>query len=404
MIPITNRANATTVPQPTDPASDFSLILGGPIFQLMLRSRLSGNGLELLHRRILVLAGLAWLPLLLLSLVGSDATSAALPFVRDIEAHVRLLVALPALIIAEVIVHTRARPIVRAFLTRRIIDEHDEPRYLAAIQSAMRLRNSVPVEVVLLLFVLTVGHWLWRRQVALGADTWYSVVQGGSQHLTAAGYWYAFVSIPIFQFVLLRWYLRLFIWFRFLWHVSRLKLHLIATHPDRAGGLGFLGNGAYAFSPILFAQGALLAGLIANRVLYGGVDLMSFKMEAGGFIVFFLIVVLAPLLMFTPQLANAKRMGLRDYGLLASRYVEQFQRKWVDGGKADSDELLGSGDIQSLADLGNSFSAVREMRPIPFALSDVGRLALAAALPLLPLGLVVFSFEELLIRILGVLF
>ena len=144
--------------------------------------------------------------------------------------------------------------------------------------------------------------------------------------------------------------------------------------------------------------------MIANRVLYGGVDLMSFKMEAGGFIVFFLIVVLAPLLMFTPQLANAKRMGLRDYGLLASRYVEQFQRKWVDGGKADSDELLGSGDIQSLADLGNSFSAVREMRPIPFALSDVGRLALAAALPLLPLGLVVFSFEELLIRILGVLF
>jgi len=95
---------------------------------------------------------------------------------------------------------------------------------------------------------------------------------------------------------------------------------------------------------------------------------------------------------------------LREYGLLASRYVEQFQRKWVDGGKADSDELLGSGDIQSLADLGNSFSAVREMRPIPFALSDVGRLALAAALPLLPLGLVVFSFEELLIRILGVLF
>jgi len=194
------------------------------------------------------------------------------------------------------------------------------------------------------------------------------------------------------------------IWFRFLWQVSRLKLHLIATHPDRAGGLAFLGNGAYAFGPILFAQGSLLAGLIASRVLYGGADLLSFRMEAAGFVVFFLIVVLAPLTMFTPQLAQAKRVGLREYGLLANRYVEQFQRKWVDGNAADGDELLGSADIQSLADLGNSYAAVREMRPIPFSLNDVGRLALAAALPLLPLGLVLFSFEELLLRIVGVLF
>ena len=404
MMPIADRPDTRTVPPPPDPASDFSLILGGPIFQLMLRSRLSGTGLELLHRRILVIAGVAWLPLLLLSMAGSHATSNALPFLRDIEAHVRLLVALPALIIAEVVVHTRTRPVVTTFLTRRIIDQHDVPRYIAAIQSAMRLRNSVAVELGLLVFVITGGHWLWRRQVALGADTWYNVVQGGSSHLTAAGYWYAFVSIPIFQFVLLRWYLRMLIWFRFLWQVSRLKLHLIATHPDRAGGLAFLGNGAYAFGPILFAQGSLLAGLIASRVLYGGADLLSFRMEAAGFVVFFLIVVLAPLTMFTPQLAQAKRVGLREYGLLANRYVEQFQRKWVDGNAADGDELLGSADIQSLADLGNSYAAVREMRPIPFSLNDVGRLALAAALPLLPLGLVLFSFEELLIRIVGVLF
>jgi len=171
-------------------------------------------------------------------------------------------------------------------------------------------------------------------------------------HLTPAGYWNAFVSIPIFQFMLLRWYLRLLIWFRFLWQVSRLSLHLVPTHPDRAGGLSFLGKSSYAFGPILFAQGAMLAGLIASRVLYGGENLLSFKMEAVGLIGVFMLFILGPLTVFTPQLGRAKRRGLADYGLLASRYVEEFEKKWVLGSASSHDELLGAADIQSLADLG----------------------------------------------------
>jgi hypothetical protein len=114
----------------------------------------------------------------------------------------------------------------------------------------------------------------------------------------------------------------LFIWFRFLWQVSRLDLHLVATHPDRSGGLAFLGKTSYAFSPVLFAQGALLAGVIASRVLYGGESLLSFKIEVVGFVVLFLVLILVPLTMFTPQMLRAKRRGLSEYGLLATRYVD----------------------------------------------------------------------------------
>ena len=158
------------------------------------------------------------------------------------------------------------------------------------------------------------------------------MLEGTRWHLTPAGYWYAFVSIPIFQFILLRWYLRLLIWFRFLWQVSRLNLRLTSTHPDRAGGLAFLGKSAYAFAPILFAQGALLAGLIANRILYEGESLLSFKMEAASLVGFFVLFILGPLVMFTPQLSRAKRRGLGEYGLLASRYVQGFEEKWVTRG------------------------------------------------------------------------
>jgi hypothetical protein len=202
--------------------------------------------------------------------------------------------------------------------------------------------------------------------------------------------------------MLLRWYLRLLIWFRFLWQVSRLRL--VPTHPDRAGGLSFLGKSSYAFGPILFAQGAMLAGLIASRVLYGGENLLSFKMEAVGLIGVFMLFILAPLTVFTPQLGGAKRGGLADYGLLASRYVDEFEKKWVLGSASPHDELLGAADIQSLADLGNSYAVIGEMRAVPFGLQDMTRLAAATAAPLAPLGLTIFSLEELVIRLIKIIF
>jgi hypothetical protein len=197
--------------------------------------------------------------------------------------------------------------------------------------------------------------------------------------------------------------MRLFIWFRFLWQVNRIELNLVPTHPDRCGGLSFVGKSSYAFAPILLAQGAILAGIVAGRVIYRGESLQSFKFQIGGFIVFFVVVVLGPLLMFTPRMARARRKGLADYGLFAQRYVESFDQKWIRSA-SPPEELLGTGDIQSLADIGNSYDIVREMRVVPFGLKDVSRLAIATAAPLSPLLLTIFSFEELILRIIKVVF
>jgi len=393
-----------TEPNLFEEPHDFSLVLGGPIFQLFRRSHLAGDHLELLYRRLIIIALVAWLPLLLLATLGSAAGNAGrLSFFHDVEVHVRFLIALPVLVGAELIVHSRIRPVVRRFVERRIVLPQDLPRFHSAIESAIRLRNSVRVEVGLLVFVYTFGLWLWHGRIGIDASTWYAM-RGGRWHLTPAGFWYVFVSIPILQFILLRRYLRLFIWFRFLWHVSRINLNLIPTHPDRCAGLAFLGKSAYAFGPILFAQGAMLAGLVASRVLYRGESLLSFKLQAGGFVAFFVVAILGPLLMFTPRMARAKRKGLADYGLLAQRYVESFEQKWVLRDPAASEELLGAADIQSLADLGNCYALVREMRSVPFGLEDITRLAAATAAPLLPLLLTIFSPEELIMRIIKVVF
>src|SRR5277367_2584416 len=270
-------------------------------------------------------------------------------------------------------VHARTRPVVRSFVERRIVLPQDRNRFDNAIHAAMRLRNSVPAEVGLLILVYTIGLWLWHLRVPVEASTWYAN-RGGRWHLTPAGFWYVFVSIPILQFILLRWYMRLFIWFRFLWQVSRITLNLVSTHPDRCAGLAFLGKSSYAFGPILFAQGAMLAGVVAGRVLYRGESLLSFKLQIGGFVAFFVLAILGPLVMFTPGMARAKRKGLADYGLLAQRFVESFQNKWVLRDPSPAEEqLLGSSDIQSLADLDTSYAVVRDMRTIPFGLQDITR-------------------------------
>jgi hypothetical protein len=383
---------------------EFSLVLGGPLFQLLRKAHLEGDHLELLYRRLIIISGIAWLPLLLLvTLRSSEGSTAWLSFLHDVEVHARFLIALPVLVGAELIVHSRIRPVVRRFVERRIVLPQDLFRFDSAIQSAIRLRNSIPVELGLLLIVYTFGLWLWQNRVPILAPTWYAL-PGGRWHLTPAGYWYVFVSIPILQFILLRWYLRFFIWFRFLWQVSRINLNLISTHPDRCGGLAFLGKSAYAFGPILFAQGVMLAGLVASRVLYRGESLLSFKLQIGGFIAFFVFAILGPLVMFTPGMAGARRKGLSEYGLLAQRYVESFEQKWVLRDPPLSEELLGSSDIQSLADLGNSYAVVREMRLVPFGLQDITRLAAATAASFLPLLLTIFTPEELIMRIIKIIF
>jgi len=377
--------------------STFSLALGGPLYQIYRRAHLSGEGLELLARRMIAIPLFTWLPLAILSILEGRAFGPAIriPFLFDVEAYVRLLVALPVLIGAELVVHRRVGPAVQKFLTRHIVIDEDMPKFDRAIHSALRIRNSPAAEGTLFFLVYTVGLWIWRNQISLAEETWYATPHFPHSTLTFAGHWYRLVSIPIFQFILIRWYLRLAIWFRLLWQISRLNLQLTAAHPDRSGGIGFLGLCSYAFGPVLFAQGALLSGVIASRILFEGRSLPSFKLECAGLIVFLVMFILGPLLMFTPKLELARRQGFAGYGRLASQYVFGFERKWILEGEPDIADLMGAADIQSLADLGNSYGVVDDMRLTPFGWKDVVRLVAVTAAPLIPLSLTMFSLDEL---------
>jgi hypothetical protein len=269
----------------------------------------------------------------------------------------------------------------------------------------LRLRNSGVAELLLLALVYLVGVLvLWRTQWALRVTTWYAAPVGDAIRPTLAGWWLMVVSLPLFQFILLRWYYRLIIWARFLWQVARIDLRLQPSHPDRAGGLGFLAQVVMAFAPLLLGQGALIAGWMAGRIFFAQATLTQFRIELLVAVVVLLLFVLGPLVVFAPQLERTKRAGLREYGVLASLYVREFDRKWLRGGASADEPLTGSPDIQSLADLGNSFAIVRSMRLVPFGKDTLILLAAMVLLPVLPLTLTMIPLDEVLSRLLKVVF
>jgi hypothetical protein len=388
--------------------SDFSLVSGGPLYQLWRRMHLSGDALQMTHRRIIAAVLLAWVPLLLLSIAEGHAWggSVALTFLQDVEMHVRLLVALPLFIAAELTVHRRLPKVVGLFLERGMIPDAARSQFDAAVAAAMRLRNSISAELLLFVFVYGFGVlFVWRTQWVLDVTSWYGVMEGGGlRQPSLAGWWAGCVSMPLVQFLMLRWYFRLFIWGQFLWRVSRIELNLVPTHPDGAAGLGFLSKTIYAYSPVLLGQGTVLAGLMANRIFYAGASLLDFKVEIVGTVGLVMLLVLGPLLVFAPKLQTIWRAGKDEYGTLAQRYVREFDRKWLRGGTVANGKLMGSPDIQSLADLRISYAVVTDMKFAPFSLRNVLELAVITLLPVAPLLLTMFSMEQLLDRMLKMLF
>jgi hypothetical protein len=386
---------------------EFSLVKGGLVYRFFRWAGLYNSELEPVYIYAVVIPAIAWLPLLLLSFLDGRALGGVkISFLSDIEHHARFLVALPLLLSAETFVHRVLSPRIGNFVRRRIIRNGELPKFEAAIASAHRMRDSIFPELILIGLVYMVGLRFYGNQMASASSlsaTWYATPDGVHWNLTPAGYWLVIFALPLFQFLLARWYWRIFIWVVFLFRVSRLDLNLVPTHADRVAGLGFLNKCIYSFSYFLLAHGALLSGYIAGQVMHFGGDPRGYKLEAAAVLIFLLFVVLAPLALLTPRLISSKWERGGAFGALTSRYVEGFDEKWITGNPPEGETLLGTGDIQSLADIGNSYTVVSQMRIVPFSTSDILFLAAMVLAPLLPLLLFVFSIEELLDSVLKIL-
>jgi hypothetical protein len=338
---------------------------------------------------------LTWFPLFILCVVeGLAFGGVKVPFFYDIGAHTRFLCAVPVLVLADIPIGTRLRQVVRHFATAHLVRADQAEKFREAILDALVFRDSRLAEMIVVIVAYMQSYNAVSGFSFQGGSSWFRPQPG--QGLTPVGYWYVFVTLPIFQFLVFRWAYRMVVWGRFLWKVSKLDLLLVPTHPDGAGGLAFLGKGLIPFGVVLFALSASVAGSIASQILFAGAKLEDYQWSYLALFVVALIVFAGPTLIFVPKLLALKQRGLMEYGVLGSEYTQAFHRKWIEGKASTNEPLLGSSDIQSLADLGNSFQIVQKMRAVPVTLGDFVAMLFPGLLPALPLAATVMPVGEIL--------
>ena len=382
----------------------FELMEGGPLFNLQKRVGLIKQNAPHVKRRALLAATFTWLPLLILSALRGTAFGHSVPvsFVRDFSAHTRFLLAVPLLVLAEVVVGPRIAAAAGHFVKSGVVIEKDFQKFDEIVDVTLKARDSALAEIVTLLLAYIFSIVAFK-QTAMHVSSWYGTRADSGNSLTWAGIWLVGFCIPLYQFLIFRWLWRLFLWFRFLARVRSLDVQLFPTHPDEAAGLGFVGGAQRFFGIILFAFSVGSAGVIAKSVVYDKTPLENFAPAIATYVVVALIIVLGPLVLFTRTLLKAKRVGLMQYGSLATAYTGSFHKKWIERRNPDDEQLLGTADIQSLADLGNSYTTIAKMKPIPLDPRTIIHLVVASLLPMTPLLLTIMPLKDVLKLLLKVL-
>lgn len=382
----------------------FDLIPGGPTFRLLLRVGLANPAAPRLVRTALVLLVVTWVPIALLSLVAGTAfvTEIDRPFSREFALHARLLLAIPLLVLFEVTIGPRLRAVAATFIRSGLVRESDYGSYETAVRDSLRLRDSTVAEVVLIALAVVGTVLAVQAKLAALGESWAVTLDGDVPRLSAAGWWYALAGLPIFQFLVLRSLWRGYIWTRFLGAMSRLDLALVGTHPDRAAGLGFVGVGQTGWSAFALAISIVLAGSFADAVIYGGRHVLDFKLPIAGFGAIVALCAFGPLLKFRGQLARTRFAALLEYGALVHTHHLEFDRKWIGGREARDESLLGNPDASSLADMSAGYDGVVAMRGLPVGAREVVPLAIAVALPMIPLFAIEIPISEILKKLLAI--
>jgi len=362
---------------------NFSIVVGGPVYNLLLRLHLIRQTVPNMRRRFIAILAVIWLPLLLFSLREGMAFghSVRIPFLYDFAMYGRFLFGLPLLLFAELLIDPVVRQAVSEFVDARLVPDQELPAFENILRRVQQIGESWIAEAIVIVLAFFPTFLFHHEWVAGALTNWHTTAQG----MSTAGWWYAVVSAPVMRYVAYRWVFRYSLWPVLLWKISKLQLILIPTHPDRAAGVNFLATSQKHFGILACALACSVAGRVANMMVFEGAHLATFKYQLGGFVVLSVILGVLPLALWAPKLTDVRKNGLLEYGRFAETYTKSFDRKWVHCGAKPTESMLGTPDLQSLADLGNSFFFVENMRKAPITRKLIQQLAGRTALPFAPI-------------------
>lgn len=338
-----------------------------------------------IKRRAILYALLAWLPLVAASWLAGTAVApgsqASESLLGHFGIHIRCLIAIPLLVLAEGLAQKNLLLCLREFKRSGLVDEELAPRFDEVIAGVIRLKKRVFPWIVIGTVAVA---WTAAFLVSPNPD---EVRWAGprTEGMAFGAWWFLLVTRPIFSVLLLAWVWRLTLVGILLMRIARLPLKLVVMHPDRSGGLGFLDRLPVVYAPFLLSVSAVMAGAWAHTVFYHGVTVPSLYAQVATLLLILILIGLAPLLVFSPMLARAKRQALLDYGVLLAQHGRLVDARWIHNEKGADNPMLDAPELGPVADVHAMYQAVAAMRSAVISKSILLKIALPAALPLLVL-------------------
>ena len=386
-------------PSSAAPEFGFSLV-DDPLLRLQRLLRIAPRqGLGVVRRAVL-LALLAWLPIAVWALLNRRwlASVPGEPLLSHFGVHVRCLVGIPLLVLADATVTGILGRMVPFFVGSGVIPEGQRERFAAVLRGGERLRDSwLPWLAVAGLVTLAA---LTGNVAAAKLDTLNWAVEG--RWLGFGGFWYVYVSKSIFAVLALAWIWRLLLTGLLFRRIAALDLRLVPGHPDGVGGLSFLEYVPMAFASVSLAIAAVLAGGAAHDVIYHKVHVQAFLPIAVAAVVVLPGIVLLPLLAFGGALRRV-RMGARlQYGALAGRFGGALHARWLEGAAVE-DGILQAPELGPAADVATLYAQVTAMRPVPIGKTALLGAVAPVALPILLVTALEVPLKDTLLQLLKAL-
>ena len=370
--------------------TDFSLFEGDPLSRIFLYFGIKAKGFSHLASRVFCVLMLTCFPTMFFAWWEGFGPSRPRPlnFFGDVAAFGQAFLGYPLFVLAEWHIGEKTRAAAHHFRHGGVLLDDGVHKLDAIHLKIERMRRSwIPETICLILGAIFSALWLYE-ETHNSFDTWHAIGAPGVQTPTLAGWWVALIGIPIFNFWWLRWLWKFEIWCWYLYKVSRLRLRLVATHPDLTGGLGFLSEAQASFAVAIFAFGiGIVAPLVGYKLEVEHNDLMSFAVGGPllGFIIGAPILFTLPLMMFTKQLYRAKKRTMESYQDRAAAVALRFEEKWLgENSEKENSELFPS-ELSGMNNLHSVFEKIEHMRVVPFDMRSFSQLTGSTVGSLLPL-------------------
>ena len=352
-------------------------------------------------RRAAIFALVSWLPIAIWAAGRGRFLTAPIgePLLQHYGVHVRCLIAMPLMILGDATLHAAGVRYLPQFIRNGLVDEAGRPAFDAVLRAVQRWRNA-PLPWLLLVGV-AVG-WALVDPSATHTDE-VSWALNTDRSLGFGGLWFAYVVRPLFVALLLGWLWRIGLLVRMFAHLGRLRLSLVPTHPDRAGGLGFVERLPGAFAPVSLAISATLASRWAHQIVYHGQTLSELKLPAAAFVIVWSLILLSPLLPLMRIMRLTRRAALGSYAAMVAEQGRLVQRRWVEGTTRTDTPLIEPSGVGVIADAETMFKAVQSMRSIAIGKTAISGILLPVAVPMLAVATLQIPIRELLLGLLKAL-